>query len=139
MLVLDTNVILELIKTEPNSSVLKWSFDQDRTRFGTTSICKAELLYGVAIAPVGKYAAGLRQAIGQILEVATGNRVLPFDSESAGIFARLRAHRRAIGRPLKEFDGQIGAICLQHAATLVTRDISDFEHLGLALINPWTD
>lgn len=66
-----------------------------------------------------------------------GGRVLPFDGEAAECYAGITARRRSIGRPISQFDAQIAALAYSHHASLATRNIRDFEHVGLDLINPW--
>jgi predicted nucleic acid-binding protein len=45
--------------------------------------------------------------------------------------------RETIGKPMAALDAQIAAVCIQHGATLVTRNQKHFLDLGLALIDPW--
>jgi predicted nucleic acid-binding protein len=55
------------------------------------------------------------------------------------MFAQIAAARRALGRPIAEFDAQIAAVARSHGAALATRNTSDFEGCGVRLINPWVD
>ncbi|WP_400135459.1 PIN domain-containing protein [Bacillus thuringiensis] len=48
MIVLDTNVISELMRPEPDPAVIAWVAAQPRASLYTTSINRAEILYGVA-------------------------------------------------------------------------------------------
>jgi toxin FitB len=66
-----------------------------------------------------------------------GHRILPFDSAAASNYAEIVAERRRIGRPINDFDAQIAAIARSRGFRLATRNIADFEHTGLALIDPW--
>jgi predicted nucleic acid-binding protein len=45
--------------------------------------------------------------------------------------------RRSAGRPISQFDAQIAAIAVTHRATLVTRNVEDFDGCGLSVVNPW--
>ena len=72
-----------------------------------------------------------------MLEEDFSNRVLGFDLEAASIFADLAAASERAGRPMGLADGQIAAICLAHNASLATRNVRDFDQLGLQLVNPW--
>jgi hypothetical protein len=58
-------------------------------------------------------------------------------SKSAREFARILSSRKAAGRPMSQFDAMIAAIARVHRATLATRNIADFQHCGIRLINPW--
>ena len=65
-------------------------------------------------------------------------RVLPFDTEAAVAYADLFAARRRAGRQAATADLMIASIALVKGASVVTRDIGDFEECGLTLIDPWT-
>jgi hypothetical protein len=54
MIILDTNVLSELIKTQGSTVVRDWTSRQPVTSLFTTTITQAEILYGIAILPEGK-------------------------------------------------------------------------------------
>jgi predicted nucleic acid-binding protein len=62
---------------------------------------------------------------------------LSVDRESAHVFGRIVAQREQLGRPISTMDALIAAVVIVHGATLATRDISDFDHLGIDLVNPF--
>jgi predicted nucleic acid-binding protein len=64
-------------------------------------------------------------------------QILLFDLPAARAYGPILATRQTIGRPIDEIDAQIAAIAKVHGATLATRNIRDFEHCGIQLINPW--
>jgi predicted nucleic acid-binding protein len=66
-------------------------------------------------------------------------RVLPFDRDAADLYATIATDRRSAGRPISQFDAQIAAIALSRGASLATRNVSDFEGIGLVIVNPWKD
>jgi predicted nucleic acid-binding protein len=72
-----------------------------------------------------------------MLRPGFANRVLPFDSAAARAYAEIVAARRAAGRPVSQSDGQIAAIAHSRGMAVATRNIRDFEDMGIALINPW--
>jgi predicted nucleic acid-binding protein len=45
--------------------------------------------------------------------------------------------RKQIDQPMSIHDGHIAAIALTNGFSLATRNIKDFEHCGLELINPF--
>jgi predicted nucleic acid-binding protein len=139
MFILDTNVISELMRAEPDAHVVRWASSVEAEDFATTAICEAEVLYGLALMPEGRRRTELQRGARVIFDQKLGRRVFPFDSEAAETYARLRAQRTAMGRPMREADAQIAAICAVQACILATRDIADFDNVGLELINPWTD
>ena len=66
-------------------------------------------------------------------------RVLPFDSAAARPCAAIGAPRRSLSRPILEADCQIAAIAHATDAAVATRNAADFEHCGIALVNPWAE
>jgi predicted nucleic acid-binding protein len=64
-------------------------------------------------------------------------RVLPVDGPVSDRWGVLRAEAQMKGRPLSVVDGLLAATALQHGLTVVSRNISDFADVGLAVVNPW--
>jgi toxin FitB len=138
MIILDTNVLSESLRPEPADSVKRWLRSQSATNLFTTTICEAELLYGLALLPQGRRRTALAQAIDTILKDDFSGRILPFDSAAARTFAEIRAHRRRSGRPIGEIDAQVAAIARSHGAAVATRDVNDFADCGVKIVSPWT-
>jgi Predicted nucleic acid-binding protein, contains PIN domain len=136
VIVLDTNVISELTRPAPDDRVVLWVNDQDNV--GVTATTIAELLYGVARLPDGARKSKLADAIREMTDIRLRDKVLPFDRAAASSYAEIVAGREAVGRPISVADGQIAAICLACDATLATRNIRDFEDVGITVVNPWT-
>jgi predicted nucleic acid-binding protein len=137
VIVLDTNVLSELIRGEPDEGVMRWLDSCDATAVSTTAITAAELLYGVARLPSGRRKKQLREAVRGLIEEDLDGRVEPFDVTAAGHYAALVSDREAAGRPVSVADAQIAAICLKLEATLATRNVRDFEGTGIDLLDPW--
>jgi predicted nucleic acid-binding protein len=137
MTVLDTNVVSEALKPDPSPAVARWMTLQPRSSLFTTAVTKAELLYGVELMPQGRRRSALHAAITRILTQLLLDRILPFDSDAAELYSRISASRRAMGRPISEADAQIAAIAHSRGAALASRNISDFEHCGVKVVNPW--
>ncbi len=137
MMVLDTNVVSELMRSEPDAQVMRWLDAQPPDLLWLTSINVAELLFGLTRLPDGARKRALAQAMAAVLEQDFADRILNFDVEAATIFAALTAQRERIGQPVSQADGQIASICLAHQAQLATRNTRHFEGLGLVLVNPW--
>jgi predicted nucleic acid-binding protein len=79
----------------------------------------------------------MREAAEMMFEEDFQGRLLAFDARSAVHYAQAITRRQSIGRPIGMADAQIAAICLQHQAVLATRNLKDFDAIGLDLINPW--
>lgn len=137
MIILDTNVLSELLRPQPDAQVQAWLAAQDGAEVYFTAVGEAELRLGVAILPAGKRRNALTQAIEGVLEEDLRGRVLSFDQPAARAFALIAAERRAAGRPISQFDGQIAAIARAHQATVATRNTSDFSGCGIGLVDPW--
>lgn len=138
MIILDTNVISELLRSAPEPKVEQWLSAQDGLNVYLTSISEAELRYGLAIMENGKRRAALIDAVDRILREDLAGRILPFDSDAAQSYATIAAARRAAGRPISQADCQIASIAHTRGATVATRNTPDFEGCEIDLINPWT-
>ena len=65
--------------------------------------------------------------------------MLPIDARTANTWGRIMARGQARGRPLGTMDAFIAATAEQHDLTLVTRNLSDFDGLGIRLLSPWNN
>jgi toxin FitB len=137
VIVLDTNVISELMRPEPHPGVIDWVAQFPRSSLFTTAVTQSELLYGLELLPESKrrgiLAAGAEEMFGRVFL----DRILPFDSDAARLFAIIAATRRKSGRPMSQRDGQIAAIARSQGAALATRDLGGFENCGIPIVNPW--
>ena len=139
MIILDTNVVSELMKAEPDERVARWIADQPVTSLYTTSITQAEILYGIQRLSAGKRRSGLEAAADAMFDDDLSGRVLGFDSDAARAYASIVARCMRAGRPISQFDAQIAAIALVARASLATRNVDDYEGCDIKLIDPWTD
>jgi toxin FitB len=137
VIVLDTNVLSELMRSEPAAAVFAWVAAQPRATLYTTSINKAEILYGIATLPEGRRRASLAAAAEAMFTDDFAGRVLPFDEAAAVLYAEIVASRRRDGRPMEAFDAQIAATARAADAELATCDTRGFAGCGVTLINPW--
>jgi predicted nucleic acid-binding protein len=137
VIALDTNVISELARREPDPGVLAWLDSLEVSDVVTTSITAAELRYGVARLPDGRRKRELAMVIRGILTEDFGGRVLPFDERASVRYADIVAGRERAGKPIGIADAQIAAICQDLGAILATRNIPDFGETGIELIDPW--
>ncbi len=137
MILLDTNLLSELMRSQPNPVVVAWINAQSSVA-RVSAITQAEISLGIALLPNGKRRDALAAAARQMFEEDFAARCLPFDATAAEYFARLVAERRRIGRPITTQDAQIAAIALANNMPLATRNTADFEEIpGLLLVDPW--
>jgi len=134
MIVLDTNVVSELMKSAPEPAVMVWINTLLGSAVFISAVTRAEILYGGALVPEGKRREGLARA---------AHRVRDLHSR-AGSALRLRssrgvrcAGRRQIGRPISQADAQIAAIARCRGASLATRNVPDFAGCGVEIVNLW--
>jgi hypothetical protein len=137
VILLDTNVLSELVRPQPDEKVVSWLDSLDATTVATTAITAAELLYGVARLPDGRRKQQLRDAIQGLIEEDFDGRIEPFDVTASTHYAALVSDRDTLGRPISVADAQIAAIARKLKATLATRNTGDFKDTGIDLIDPW--
>ena len=138
MIVLDTNVVSELMRTAPDPRVLAWVDGQLADEFYLTSMTAAEMLYGVALLPPGRRREQLAQKVGRLIDEVFEGRVIPFDSTASVDYARIATTRARAGAPISVADAVIAATAAAAGAdTLATRNVRDFASTGLTLVNPW--
>jgi predicted nucleic acid-binding protein len=135
---LDTNVVSEWVKRQPDPGVVAWLAEIDEDRVFLSVITLAELRHGVERLPAGarrrRLDAWLRDELARRFE----GRVLPVDEQVADRWGEVVARSEAAGRPIGVMDAFIVATANVHALRLVTRNEADFESVVEALINPWT-
>ncbi len=138
MILLDTNVVSELLRPNPDPAVEIWVGAREAMQLYFSAVGEAELRYGVAILPVGRRRTALASAIEAILREDFSGRILAFDSDAARAYAEIAAARRAAGRATSPADCQIAAIAQSRGLTVATRNASDFESFNVKVVNPWT-
>lgn len=136
MIVLDSNVVSELMRERPSSTVVQWARSQVADEVCTTSVTVAEVRFGIERLPDGGRKDLLRSTADEIFTQLT-DVVWPFDTKAAERYADIVARRERAGRPTDGFDAQIAAICHTRRADLATRHVSGFADTGIRVIDPW--
>jgi toxin FitB len=139
MIVVDTNVLSEAMKPAEIRSprAFAWWREQHVESLFTTTITLAEVLAGISILPEGRRRASKQQAAEQIFATIFPQRILPFDDKAARLYATIITMRRRHGHSVDAFDVQIAAIAKAHGMAVATRNVTDFEDIGLEVIDPW--
>ena len=137
MILVDTNVISETLRQQPDPAVVRWMDTQSIETLYLSAVTVAELRYGIAVLPEGRRRQVLHSGLEQSVLPLFEGRILPFDGATAESYAELMAAARRLGRGVSAADGYIAATA--HAAGLMvaTRDTSPFKAVGLAVVNPW--
>ena len=136
MILLDTNVVSETSKLEPDEQVRTWLNTQQPADVFICAITVAELTLGLALMPEGRRKAVIARAVARIIE-RYGRSCMPFDVLAAREYSTVVMARRSAGRPIHIADAQIAAIALASGCTLATLNTRDFDGInGLRVVNP---
>ncbi len=137
MYLLDTNVISELRKAKSgkaDKNVVAWAHGVSTEALFLSVISVLELETGILLVERRdpKQAKLLRNWLGNQVLPAFAERILVIDTAVALCCAKLH-----IPNPRPDRDALIAATAITHGITLVTRNVGDFKHSGVELLNPW--
>lgn len=135
-ILLDTNVISEIAKPQPEPNVI--AFLDSLTNAFVSVLTIHELEFGISRLPPGKRRTGLEHTIAEFLE-SYDEHILSIDRQMALSAAKLRRQAEKSGATLHLADALIAATALTHDLTIATRNVSDFDGLAIPLANPWTN
>jgi len=135
MYILDTNVISELRKgrkTHPN--VKKWAERVPSASLYISVISLLELEIGIQLIDRRDKEQGtiLRAWMDRHVLPTFSGRILAIDAAVAQRCATLH-----VPNPRSDRDALIAATALVHGLTVATRNVADFEHTGVGVLNPW--
>ena len=131
---MDTNVLSELRRKQPDARVVAWVEQRP-----------AQALY-LSVLTLGDIRKGIERLQGDARQAALLDWlevelprfffffVLAVDAHTADRWGRLQG---SAGRPLPAIDSLLAATALQHDLTLVTRNTAYFDGMGVRLVNPW--
>ena len=133
---IDTNVLSELKKRQPHPGVVAWFEQRDPASLFLSVLTLGELRKGIDMMPSDPRKAALLDWLEIELTGFFAGRMLAVDAHVADAWGRFCA---AAGRPVPAIDSLLAATALAHGLTLVTRNLVDFQHAGLQVINPWDE
>ena len=131
---LDTNVVSELAKENPNEAVLRYLDSQ--IDLWLSAIVVEELELGVQLLPEGRRRNDLRGWLSKIL-ADFEDRIATIGRREAEWAAVFQAQAHLNGRSLELGDALIAGTAIANRMTIVTRNVKDFGGLDLAILNPW--
>jgi hypothetical protein len=134
---LDTNVISEWIKPQPNPGVVNWIAQVQDSQTFLSVVTITELRYGIERMTAGSRRRRLDQWLVEELLPRFDARIIPVDLTIADACGKLVARSEALGRPIEPRDAFIAATAEVYDLTLVTRNDSDFRPTLKAILSPW--
>jgi toxin FitB len=137
MILLDTNVISELWRRDPEPKVLVWTDAQAIETLYLSVVTIAELRLGLAIMPKGRRRTTYQERLENEVVPAFAGRILAFDLNASEAYSELMARAKTQGRAIGMADGYIAATAASRNMMVATRDLSPFEAAGVQTINPW--
>lgn len=133
---LDTNIISEVVKKEPNLKVLAWLSSKKEADLYLSTITIAEIQRGKDRLPPSRRKTSYDEFLMGLIQTYQKN-ILPIDIAVAQEWGFLMATAESTGRKMSVADGFIAATAAAFSLQLVTRNVSDFKHTGVSLFNPW--
>jgi toxin FitB len=132
MYLLDTNVVSELRKPKPHGAVLQWIQDISDADLHVSAVTIGEIQAGIELTrnQDEPKAAELEQWLEMVSDTFN---VVPMDAQAFRVWARLM-HQAS--DTLYE-DAMIAATAKIHKFTVVTRNVADFKHFGVTVLNPF--
>ena len=138
MILLDTNVLSALMRSEPEAIVVDWLDAQPSESIWTTSVTVSEIRTGLELLPSSRRRRHLEAAFERVLNEDLDQRVLAFDVAAADAAGALVARRQRAGKAVEMRDAQIAGIALARKAPVATRNVRHFTDLGVRLVDPWS-
>jgi len=134
---LDTCLVSELVKKDPNPAVVSWLDEQDEQKLFLSVLNLGELQKGISKLPDGAKKEELQAWVAlDLVERFTG-RILELDLETALCWGRIQGEAEQAGEKLPVMDSLIAATAKAHGLVVVTRNVRDIERCGVKVCNPW--
>jgi hypothetical protein len=137
---LDTNILSEIRRLKPEPRVLTFISDRPLDQLYISAVTLAELRFGIELPSEGSSRRDeLNDWLTNTIRPMFEQRVLPITEEIMFRWRVLVEEGRKAGHTFSQPDLIIAATALHHGFTMVTRDRSDFERAGVAIVNPWEE
>jgi toxin FitB len=134
---LDTNVVSELVRPNPNANVVAWVRAEDETRFYLSVLSFGEIRRGIEQLPQSPRRERLRLWLEVDLTDRFQGRILDIDRRVAEIWGMITARAAAASAPVPTIDTLIAATAERHGMVVATRNLRDFAFTTVAVVSPW--
>lgn len=134
---LDTCVISEIIRPQPDENVISWIQGKDENSLYLSVLTFGEIEKGIEKAQGSVRKRKLQLWVEHDLKQRFENRIIPIDLEISSRWATIQGEAELVGKPMPVIDGLIAVSGLVHGCIVVTRNIADMEQSSVELLNPW--
>lgn len=133
----DTNVFSEQLKPRPDAGVIEWLAENESKLF-ISSITVAEIRRGIERLPEGRKRDQFQTWLSSINRTMKGS-ILSFNRSVAHTWGQMQGRLDQEGIRLSPFDGMIAATAIHRGLSVVTRNVKDFQHAPVRILNPFED
>jgi toxin FitB len=133
---IDTNIVSEWVKPRPDAGIVSWLDEVDEDRVFLSVVSLAEIRFGIERRAPGRRRNRLDRWLREELPERFEGRIVLVDGQVADACGRLLARARQAGRGLGAMDALIAATCQACDLVLATRNLGDFDGLGVELFAP---
>jgi predicted nucleic acid-binding protein len=134
---LDTCAISELAKPRPDRRVKDALISLPREEVHLSAISLGEIQYGIELLAESAEKARLISWLNVSILAVFGDRIIAVDVFVAMRWGELLAALKPRGLKMQLQDSLIAATALESNLTLITRNMPDFAHSGVRILNPW--
>jgi toxin FitB len=139
MILVDTNVVSELWRPQPEALVVHWFDRTPDESLHLSAVSLGELHFGIMRLPEGRRKEAFAESLRRLQTEKFVGRFVAFGQNCSTAYGVVRTLRERAGRPIDAADAAIAATALTFGMSLATRNVRDFDGLGLDLINPFGD
>lgn len=136
---LDTNVLSEATKPQPDARAAAWLRARSALTLFVSIVSIAEIRKGILLLPEGKKRRNLEGWLGSKLLPAFSGRVIPLGEAEMNEWAAMQASAERSAHRLPVVDSLIAATARCHGLILATRNLHDFRHCGIPVLDPWAE
>jgi toxin FitB len=134
---LDTNVVSEAIRPEPDVKVAAWIESAPESLLHLSVLTLGEIRKAIEALPNSARRVQLETWCDRDLIARFQGRILSTDLEVVQHWGRLAGRAVRQGAAMPVIDGLLAATAVYHNLTLVTRDTRHLEGAGISFFNPW--